>query len=141
MNENALRYVDAQLRLIELYLARIDAYITAQGKALARATSANSADLHGLWGDLQMAGRAIAALNDRTESTHYYRLQADWWYAAYRLCKAGKLPPNLEWPDHQQHPADNPGQIGGACRMAHRRYLQRAPDAPDREDVLRAYIL
>lgn len=136
VNENALRYVDAQLRLIELYLARIDAYITTQGKALARATSANSADLHGLWGDLQMSGRAIAALNDRTESTHYYRLQADWWYAAYRLCKAGNLPPNLEWPDHLQHPADNPGQVGEACRMAYRRYLQRAPDAPDREDVL-----
>ena len=32
--------------------------------------------------------------------------------------------------------ADNPGQIGEACRMAYRRYLQRAPDAPDREDVL-----
>ena len=83
-----------------------------------------------------MAGRAIAALNDRTESTHYYRLQADWWYAAYRLCRAGKLPPNLEWPDHRQHHADNPGEIGGVCRAAYRRYLQRTPDAPDREDVL-----
>ena len=50
VNENALRYVDAQLRLIELYLARIDAYITAQGKALARANSANSADLHATMG-------------------------------------------------------------------------------------------
>jgi hypothetical protein len=134
VNENALRYVDAQLRLIELYLARIDTYLSAQGKGLAKL--ANSADLHGLWGDLQMAGRAISALNDRTESTHYYRLQADWWYAAYRLCKAGKLPPNLEWPDHLPHTADSPREIGEACRTAYRRYLQRAPDAPDREDVL-----
>ncbi|HST04031.1 MAG TPA: tetratricopeptide repeat protein, partial [Chloroflexia bacterium] len=136
VNENALRYVDAQLRLIELYLARIDTYVSNQGQALKAKSTANDPDLNALWGDLQMAGRAIAALNDRTESTHYYRLQADWWYAAYRLCRAGKLPPNLEWPDHRQHHADNPGEIGGVCRAAYRRYLQRTPDAPDREDVL-----
>ena len=34
VNENALRFVDAQLRLIELYLLRIDAYLTQQRGAL-----------------------------------------------------------------------------------------------------------
>ncbi len=42
----------------------------------------------------------------------------------------------MEWPDKQPHKADNVGEIGEACRNAYRRYLQRAPEAPDREDVL-----
>ncbi len=135
VNENALRFVDAQLRLIELYLARIDAYLSKQWRVL-RGLGQNNPDLQALWGDLGLAGRAIAGLNDRTELTHYYRLQADWWYAAYRLSKAGKLPPNLEWPDRRPHKADNPEEIGEACREAYKRYLQRSPDAVDREDVL-----
>lgn len=135
VNENALRFVDAQLRLIELYLARIDTYLEKQGRNV-RSLGQNNPDLQALWGDLALAGRAISGLNDRTESTHYYRLQADWWYAAYRLSKSGKLPPNMEWPDKQAHKADNIPEIGEACRNAYRRYLQRAPEAADREDVL-----
>jgi tetratricopeptide (TPR) repeat protein len=135
VNENALRFVDAQLRLIELYLARIDAYLSKQWRSL-RGLGPNNPDLQALWGDLALAGRAIAGLNDRTESTHFYRLQADWWYAAYRLCKAGKLPPNMEWPDGKAHKSDSAAEIGAACREAYRRYLQRAPEAVDREDVL-----
>lgn len=135
VNENALRFVDAQLRLIELYLARIDAYLNKQGRNV-KSLGQNNPDLQALWADLGFAGRAIAGLNDRTESTHYYRLQADWWYAAYRLSKSGKLPPNMEWPDKMPHKADNVSEIGEACRNAYRRYLQRAPEAADREDVL-----
>jgi tetratricopeptide (TPR) repeat protein len=135
VNENALRYVDAQLQLIELYLARIDAYLAKQGRNV-KSLGQNNPDLQALWGDLGFAARAISGLNDKTESTHYYRLQADWWYAAYRLARAGKLPPNMEWPDKQPHKADNVAEIGESCRTAYRRYLQRAPDAPDSEDVL-----
>jgi predicted Zn-dependent protease len=135
VNENALRYVDAQLRLIELYLMRIDAFLKQQGNNIDRLTP-NSQNMQALLGDLSLAGRAIAGLNDKTESTHYYRLQADWWYAAYRLAKSGKLPANMEWPDRKSHKSDNAQEIGEACRAAYRRYLQRAPDAPDTEDVL-----
>lgn len=135
VNENALRFVDAQVRLIELYLSRIDAYLSKQLNAV-KSLGANNPDLMALLGDLALAGRSLAGLNDRTESTRFYRLQADWWYAAYRLSRTGKLPANTEWPDRRQHKADNPSEIGEAARNAYRRYLQRAPEAPDREDVL-----
>ncbi|MFL5734640.1 MAG: protein kinase domain-containing protein [Chloroflexia bacterium] len=125
VNENALRFVDAQLRLMELYLARIDSALDGRRKD-------PTAALH----DLALAGRAIAGLNDRTESRHFYLLQADWWYAAYRLSRMKQLPQDIDWPDGQKHNASNPEEIGKACREAYRRYLQRSPDAPDREDVL-----
>jgi tetratricopeptide (TPR) repeat protein len=135
VSENALRYVDAQLRLIELYLARINSFLDQQRGNMSRLNQGSS-NVQALLGDLNLAGRAIAGLNDRTESTHYYRLEADWWYAAYRLAKARLLPANVEWPDHKPHKPDSPPEIGTACRAAYRRYLQRAPDAPDTEDVL-----
>jgi serine/threonine-protein kinase PknG len=134
VNENALRYVDAQLRLIELYLLRIDTYLTQQRGALAAATPPSG--LPALLHDLGLAARAIGGLNDRTESRHYYRLLADWWYAAYRLARAKRLPANMAWPDGRAHQADSAAEIGAATREAYRRYLQRAPDAPDREDIL-----
>ena len=62
-------------------------------------------------------------------------MAADWWYAAYRLARAGKLPQDMGWPDGQKHTTD-PREVGQATRAAYRRYLQRAPDAPDHEDVL-----
>jgi serine/threonine-protein kinase PknG len=135
VNENALRYVDAQLRLVELYLARIGHFMDTQPERVSRGKQTDT-DIQALLRDLSLAGRAIAALNDRTESRHFYRLQADWWYAAYRLSRAGLLPADMQWPDGRaQQPVDPPA-IGRACREAYRRYLQRAPDAPDREDVL-----
>jgi serine/threonine-protein kinase PknG len=135
VSENALRYVDAQLRLIELYLARIGSFLDQQRGNMSKLNQ-NSPSVQALLGDLNLAGRAIAGLNDRTESTHYYRLEADWWYDAYSLSKAGLLPANMEWPDRKPHKAASPSEIGAACRATYRRYLQRAPDAPDTEDVL-----
>jgi len=140
VNENALRYVDAQLRLIELYLMRIDAYLTQQRTALTPGKPPPPG-LPALLHDLGLAARAIAGLYDRTESRHFYRLLADWWYAAYRLARARRLPPNMNWPDGRVHRADNPQEIGTACREAYRVYLRRAPDAPDGEDILaRIYL-
>jgi tetratricopeptide (TPR) repeat protein len=135
VNENALRYVDAQLRLIELYLARIDNYLDKRGRSIKEIPPTNP-DMQSLLRDLELAGRAIAGLHDRTESRHFYRLEADWWYAAYRLTRAGKLPDSIYWPDTKKHNASNPADIGECTRAAYRRYLQRAPDAPDAEDVL-----
>lgn len=134
VNENALRYVDAQLRLIELYLARINGYFSANA---ARLQQGNLADpnTQALFGDLDLAGRAIAALNDRTESRHFYKLQADWWYAAYQLARLRLLPAGITWPNGTGH-TNSPDSVGKSTRDAYRRYLQRAPDAPDREDVL-----
>lgn len=135
VNENALRYVDAQLRLVELYLSRIDSYLSANAGRLNGATL-SSPNVQGMLRDLDLAGRAIAALNDRTESRHFYRLQADWWYAAYRLAKANLLPKDIHWPDSRPDHSNAPEKVGHDCRAAYRRYLQRAPDAPDREEVL-----
>ncbi len=132
VNENAVRYVDAQLRLIELYVARIDTYLDQNAAALRSGRPAPPEMLH----DLSLAARAIAGLADRTESRHYYRLAADWWYAAYRLARLKRLPANTEWPDGARHAADRPREIGHATREAYRRYLHRAPDSPDREDIL-----
>jgi hypothetical protein len=133
VNENALRYVDAQLQLIELYVQRIN-------QALSNASStkldSSAAMLSGLLHDLGLASRAIAGLTDRTESRHFYRLQAEWWYAAYQLARLGRLPPNIEWPDGGPHNAGDSRAIATVCREAYRRYLRRAPDAPDREDIL-----
>lgn|GEM_PF-1114516 len=134
VNENALRYVDAQLRLIELYLTRINGYLDRNADRLRKAQSGDP-DMNMVLRDLALAGRAIAALNDRTESRHFYRLQADWWYAAYRLSKGNLLPQDISWPDNASH-STAPDEIGRCTREAYRRYLQRAPDAPDREDVL-----
>ena len=135
VNENALRFVDAQLRLIELYLARIDNYLEKRGRSVKDLPPTNP-DMQALLHDLELAGRAIAGLHDRTESRYFYRLEADWWFAAYRLARAGKLPANVYWPDGGKHDAANAAQIGEATRAAYRRYLQRSPDAPDAEDVL-----
>ncbi len=133
VNENALRFVDAQLRLIELYLLRIDTYLTQQRATLRGSTPPPG--LGDLLHDLGLAARALAGLNDRTESRHFYLLIADWWYAAYRLARAKRLPPNLTWPDGRPHNAAA-ADIGTATRAAYRLYLRRAPDAPDREDIL-----
>jgi len=46
------------------------------------------------------------ALADRTESRHFYRMQADWWYAAYRLSRAQLLPAGITWPDNTSHTND-----------------------------------
>jgi serine/threonine-protein kinase PknG len=135
VNENALRYVDAQIRLIELYVGRIDSYLDKQGNNISQ-LNMNDPNVGALLHDLGLAARAIAGLNDRTESRHFYRLEADWWYAAYRLSKSRKLPTNMEWPDRKPHNAESPAEIGAATREAYRRYLGRASEAPDREDVL-----
>ncbi len=138
VNENALRYVDAQLQLIELYVQRINAALSG---ASASKLDASAPMLNGLIHDLGLASRAIAGLTDRTESRHFYRLQAEWWYAAYQLARLGRLPPNIEWPDGGPHNAGDPREIATVCREAYRRYLRRAPDAPDREDILaRIYL-
>jgi hypothetical protein len=100
------------------------------------ARDASAGLLTGLLHDLGLAAHAIAGLADRTESRHFYRLQAEWWYAAYQLARLNRLPPNMEWPDGQRHDATNAAQIAQVCREAYRRYLRRAPDAPDREDIL-----
>lgn len=135
VNENALRYVDAQLRLVQLYLTRIDTFINSRGGRLSD-LKLGDPNVQGLLRDLDLAGRAIAALNDRTESRHFYRLQADWWYAAYRMSKAGLLVKDITWPDSRTGHTNEPQKVGHDAREAYRRYLQRSPDAPDREDVL-----
>ena len=83
-------------------------------------------------GDLQPGWGAIAGLNDRTEIDALLPLPIV--VAAYRLEKAGKLPPNPEWP-HDRSTRRNPGEILARPPEAYSRYLQRAPDADDREDV------
>ena len=69
VNENALRYVDAQLRLIELYLMRIDAYTDRTGQSAGQGDRREQRrPARRCWATCSLAGRAIAGLNDRTES-------------------------------------------------------------------------
>ncbi|MDQ6694170.1 MAG: zinc ribbon domain-containing protein [Chloroflexota bacterium] len=135
VNENALRYVDAQLRLVELYLVRIGSYMDGHPDRLRQGTQGDQ-DVHAMLSDLGLAGRGIAALTDRTESGHFYRMLADWWYLAYRLAKAKLLPPDMTWPDSSPQHANTPESVGKSTREAYRRYLQRVPSTPDREAVL-----
>lgn len=114
VSENAVRFVDAQLRLIELYLSRVDQQPE----------------------ELNRAAAAMLALGGRVQSGQFYRLQGDWWFAAWRLAKARRLPAIERWPDGGAHDAGDRRGMAERCREAYRRYLRQQPDAPDAEAVL-----
>jgi len=114
VSENAVRFVDAQLRLIELYLSRVEQQPE----------------------ELNRAAAAMAALGGRVQSGHFYRLLGDWWFAAWWLARARALPAIDRWPDGGSHDADDRRGMAQRCREAYRRYLRQEPDAPDADAVL-----
>lgn len=130
VGEQAVRYVDAQTRLVELYLQRLPGRLDA-------------GDTPGAREDLALAARALAGLRARSESSRVLRLEADWWYGAYRLARLGALAggPPMEWPDGGKHNEADRGELATSCRRACRRYLAHAPDAPDAEEMLERIYL
>jgi serine/threonine-protein kinase PknG len=114
VSENAVRFVDAQLRLIELYL--------------------EGAPQHP--DDLDRAGEAIQTLGSRVQSAAFFHLVGDWWFVVYGLAKNRALPHVEHWPDGQQHSPDERRLFADRCRAAYRRYLRQEPDAADADDVL-----
>jgi hypothetical protein len=120
VSENAVRFVDAQLRLVELYLER----------------APQQPD------DLDRAGAALLALGGRSQSGRFFRLLGDWWYTAYILLRTQKKLPSIDhWPDGQSHPSIDRGLLAGRAREAYRHYLRQEPDAPDANVVLeRIYV-
>jgi hypothetical protein len=70
------------------------------------------------------------------QSGQFYRLQGDWWFAAWRLAKARRLPAIERWPDGGTHDASDRRGMAERCREAYRRYLRQQPDAADAEAVL-----
>jgi len=119
VSENAVRFVDAQLRLVELYLGRVEQ----EPEALNRAAG------------------AILALGDRVQSARFYRLVGDWWYAAYRLARRKALPSIDRWPDGESHTVTDRRTLAQRCRQAYRRYLRQDPEAPDADAVLERIYL
>jgi serine/threonine-protein kinase PknG len=115
VSENAVRFVDAQLRLVELYLDR----------------APQQPD------DLDKAGAAILALGGRAQSGRFFRLLGDWWYIAYTIFRAQRSLPAIDhWPDGEQHTSIGRGLLAGRAREAYRHYLRQEPDAPDANEVL-----
>jgi len=114
VSENAVRFVDAQLRLIGLYLERVEQHPD----------------------DLDRAGEAIASLGGRVQSSEFFRLLGDWWFTAYNLARRRGLPQIDHWPDGESHNVRDRRAIASRCRTAYRRYLRQEPDAADGDAVL-----
>ncbi|MDQ4074945.1 MAG: zinc ribbon domain-containing protein [Chloroflexota bacterium] len=112
VGENAVRFVDAQTRMIELLLQR----------------AGQDPDA------LNLAAEAIDSLRGRTQTPLYYRLLGDWWFEAYQKGRRNQLDGIKQWPLVGQ--AQNMAQIAAHARDAYRHYLRVAPNNPDADEVI-----
>ncbi len=112
VGENAVRFVDAQTRMIELLVQRAHREPAA----------------------LNMAAEAIESLQGRTQTPRYYRLVGDWWFEVYHLAQRGKLQAVTQWPLVDQ-PQTTQG-IAARARDAYRHYLRVAPNGPDADEII-----
>ncbi|MGB0387666.1 MAG: protein kinase domain-containing protein [Ardenticatenaceae bacterium] len=112
VGQNAVRFVDAQIRMIELLLQR----------------SAREPDA------LNLAAEAITSLQGRAQSPRYYRLTGDWWFEAYQLARNNKLKQIKKWPLVNQQ-QDKKG-IAQRARDAYRHYLRVAPNTPYADEII-----
>lgn len=112
VGENAVRFVDAQLRMIELLLQR------AQTEPAA----------------LNDAATAIESLQERSPTPRYYRLVGDWWFEAYHLAQVNKLGAIRNWPMVAN--PQSPKEIAHRARDAYRHYLRVAPNQPDTDEII-----
>jgi serine/threonine-protein kinase PknG len=112
VGENAVRFVDAQTRMIDLLLNK------AQQEPAA----------------LNLAAEAIESLQNRTHTPRYYRLVGDWWFEAYQLGRRNRLDRVNSWPLVDQ--PQNQAQIAARARDAYRHYLRVAPNSPDTDEII-----
>ena len=135
VNENALRYVDAQLRLIELYLMRIDAYLSQQGAALGRGNPRRPACPRccTTWPGRPRPGRSqrphrVAPLLPAAGRLVVRRLPAGPRQAPAGQHRVARRPAVPCRPARAKSGRRAARPTGATC--------SRAPDAPDREDIL-----
>lgn len=112
VGENAVRFVDAQTRMIELLLQRAHRDPAA----------------------LNLAAEAIESLQGRTQTPRYYRLVGDWWFEAYGLAQTGKAAQITQWPMVDQ--PQNAQGIATRARDAYRHYLRVAPNDADTDEII-----
>ena len=112
VGENAVRFVDAQIRMIELLLQRT----------------------HHDQNALNLAAEAIESLQGRAQTPRYYRLTGDWWFEAYQLARNNKFKQINKWPLVDQ--AQDKKQIAKRARDAYRHYLRVAPDTPYADEII-----
>ena len=113
VSESSAKYVDAQLRLYDVYIKRMKP-LTLQ--------------------NIEHASQAIYALRGRTEDSRYYLAQGDVYRAAWQLARAGQLPPNMTIAGV---PDTSPQALGAAAAESYQQYLRREQHPQEREMVVR----
>lgn len=112
VGENAVRFVDAQIRMIELLLLRAS-----------RTPST-----------LNLAAEALQSLQGRAQTPRYYRLTGDWWFEAYQLDRQEAVKHLNTWPLVNE--AQDKKQMANHARQAYRHYLRVAPQNPDVDEII-----
>lgn len=113
VSESSAKFVDAQLRLYDVYIKRMKP-ITLQ--------------------NIEHASQAIYALRGRTEDSRYYLAQGDVYRAAWQLARAGKLPATMTIAGISD---TSPDALGAAAAESYRQYLRREQHPEERETVVR----
>ncbi len=113
VSESSAKYVDAQLRLYDVYIKRMKP-LTLQ--------------------NIEHASQAIYALRGRTEDSRYYLAQGDVYRAAWQLARNGQLPPTMTIAGVSD---TNPKALGAAAVESYQQYLRREQHPEERETVVR----
>jgi len=113
VNETVTRYIDAQLRICEVYLTRI------------QPVTVNS---------IQIAATAVSRLKGKSTDPRYYRMRGDIYYTARKLALEGKI---LEGTTIEGVTNIHPRTLGEDAHKSYEIYLRREPNAADREEIVR----
>lgn len=112
VGENAVRYVDAQIKMIRLLLKRGNADPNA----------------------LNAAAESLDIVRPRSQTPEFHRLLGDWWFETYQLARKGQLKAITRFPQLTQRPTVS--DIAHQARDAYRHYLRVAPQSDDNEEVI-----
>jgi tetratricopeptide (TPR) repeat protein len=112
VGENAVRYVDAQMKMVRLLLKR------------------GGADP----GALNASAESLDIVRPRAQTPEFYRLLGDWWFEAYQLARKGQMKDITRFPASSQRPTVP--DIAHQARDAYRHYLRVAPQSDDNEEVI-----
>ncbi len=113
VSESSAKYVDAQLRLYDVYIKRMKP-LTLQ--------------------NIEHASQAIYALRGRTEDSRYYLAQGDVYRAAWQLARSGQLPATMTIAGVS---GTTPNALGAAAAESYRQYLRREQHPEERETIVR----
>lgn len=113
INESAARYIDAQLLLCDLYIARMNP-LTPQ--------------------NVEQAAHVVNTLSGRTEDVRYFLARGDIYRAAWQLARKRQLPTGI---DIAGVADTKPRTLGRAAEESYRQYLRRASHPANRESIVR----